>query len=194
MRRGCRTGNETFNPAQTRCADGQSGAFDKTIGICGIALDFKAEHSAETVQQFSSMDMSGTGFQSRVIHLFDNRVMCQKFSDRQCTFILIFHSNSQSFHTPVQEKTGVGIQGTAQMDELMGNFVNQIFTPDHGAGDNIRMTVKILGAAMQRQIESPFRRSKVDGAGKGVVDHQNDAAFLGKTRNACHIRHPQRRV
>ena len=107
----------------------------------------------------------------------------QKTGYLQRAAVLTAHPQCQGFHPALQQETGMGIQGAAQMIEFVGDPPNQFSFSDQCPGNEITMPIEVFGAAVDRQVEAPLRRAEVNRTGKGIVDHRHQVVPAGEV---CH--------
>ena len=69
----------------------------------------------KTVEVFFRVFMAGMAFQAGIVDPFNRRMALQIGCDFQCALVLMFHPHRQGFHSPMQQETGVRIQGAAEM-------------------------------------------------------------------------------
>jgi hypothetical protein len=65
---------------------------------------------------------------------------------------------------------------------------------DHRPGDQIAVTVEVLGGAVHHQVDTDLARPEVDRRGKGAVDHRHQVVRLGKGRCRLQITNLHQRV
>jgi hypothetical protein len=61
----------------------------------------------------------------------------QKFSELHGAGIIVAHADSQAFHAAMQKKTGMWIEGSAQLIEVGANPCTQVGTTVNGTGNDI---------------------------------------------------------
>ena len=96
--------------------------------------------------------MAGVVGQAGVVDPIDGRMGGEGFGNLLGAAVLVTNAQGQGFHPPVQEKTGVGIQAPAQVNQLVGDFFQERLRADDRPGHDIRMAVKIFGAAVPRKM------------------------------------------
>ena len=88
------------------------------------------------------------------------------------------HADRERLQPAMQQKACVRIEARAKMVLGMRDAFDQVGATDHGAGDDVGMPVKILGAAMKGEVEADFGGTKIDRARERVVDDR-DQPVLG---------------
>jgi len=82
---------------------------------------------------------------------------------------------------------------TLEENDLDNNTL-VIFATDNGPCDDVGMTVEVLGAAVERQVKTVIDGTKVDRAGKGVVDHRHQFVLFGERDDRLEIADLDQRV
>ena len=86
------------------------------------------------------------------------------------------------------------VQRTAEMVQLGLDRADVVVCPDHGTGNQVAVSVQILGAAVQNQVEAHLDRAEVDRRGEGVVDHRDEPVGPGEVHDGAVIGDLQQRV
>src|ERR1041385_2751481 len=118
----------------------------------------------------------------------------KQFRDTERTAILKFHAQRQRLHSAMKEKAGMRIERAAEMIEQMLGAIHDIPAADDRARNDVRMSIQVFRAAMQRKVEAMLRRTKIHWAGKGIVDHRNQAMLLRERRSLIEIRHLEKGI
>src|SRR5260370_29811460 len=156
MRRGSRTRNQRLDSAETGRVDRYRHALDKTSSRVETAFEFKTQHAAESVEQFVGAQMVRMTFQPRIVDPAYRTMLFHPARDLERTFVLMAHAHRERLHPAMKQEACVRIENPAQMVQRMRYAFDKLRAPDHRAGDDIGVSVEILGAAMFRQIEADF--------------------------------------
>src|SRR5712675_478375 len=73
------------------------------------------------------------------------------------------------------------------MVQGVGDAFDQFRASYYGAGDDIGMSVEVLGAAMQRQVEANFRGTKIYWTRESIVDDRDEAILGGEVHRGPQI-------
>src|SRR5260370_29923653 len=63
--------------------------------------------------------------------------------------------------------------------------------PKHRAGDDVRMSVEVLGGAVERKIKAQSDRAEVQRRCESIVDHRNQPMVLRKSEYCLEVPHLQ---
>ncbi len=126
-------------------------------------------------------------FESRVINLLDCVMSFQEFRDLAGAFILIPHPHGQRLHATMQQVTGMRIKRSTQMIKPVLDLMHYIRTTNNRPCNDIGMAVEVFRTAVQGDIETPFRWSKVDRARKSIIYQRDEVMRSGKFDNRLEV-------
>jgi hypothetical protein len=86
----------------------------------------------------------------------------------------------EGLEAPLQEVARVGVEDAAQMVQGELDFPYHLLGPCHHSGNDVGVAVHVLGRALENQVETNVRGSKIHRACEGVVDDGNQAPILRK--------------
>ena len=194
MGRGGRSGNEGFNPAEAWGNEGDCRSPDKVLSRFNTAYEFKAEHTAVPIEESPGSLVAKMAFETRIVYLFDRRMSFQKPGDFEGAFVLVVYPYRKCLQAAMEKETGVGIEGAAEVVELVRDFFDQISSSNDSPGHDIGVAVEVFCAAMEGKVEAPFGRPKIHGARKGVIDHRNKPVARSEFDHCLQIPNLKKRV
>src|ERR1700731_4703593 len=106
--------------------------------------------------------MIGMTFQAGIVDAADSAMLFHPARNLERTLILMAHANRERFHPAMKQEARMRIENPAKMIQGMRHAFDKFRASDYGAGDDIGMSVEVLGAAMQRQVEADFRGTKIN--------------------------------
>src|SRR5690349_10225197 len=118
----------------------------------------------------------------------------QETSDVQSTFVLVSDAEGHSLQAAMQQVGCVRIESASEMIQPMSDFLNPGGLPQHHPADDVRMSVEVLGPAMEGEIEPPLQWAKIDGTREGTINERNQSMRPGELNYRLQIGHLQERV
>jgi hypothetical protein len=94
----------------------------------------------------------------------------------------------------VQEEACVSVERAAQVVHHLLDPGDHIGLSDHGPAHDVRVSVQVLGTAVQREVEPNLRGPEVDRTGERVVDHRDQLVRPGESHHSLQVRHLYQRV
>ena len=89
----------------------------------------------------------------------------------------------------MEQEGRVGVQRAAQVVQRVVDLADVPVGADHGPGHDVGVTIQILGAAVQGQVESPFQGPEIDRGGEGVVDDRDQAVLPSEAGQGFQVGH-----
>src|SRR2546423_754649 len=117
--------------------------------------------------------MRVVALEARIVDALDRWATFQKLSDSERALVLVLDADCQCFHSAMKQKCRMRVERTAKMVEAMLHLVHQFPPADDGARNDIRMSVQILCATVEREIKTRFSWTEIDRAGKCVIDQRH---------------------
>src|SRR6516165_1332923 len=171
MRRCSRTRDEAFYSPEARRRYCQNERRDELLSGVDTSVELEADHPAKSIEQLAGTLMVLMTFEAGIIHRHHSRMSLKKIRQLHRAIVLMANAHGQRFHPSVQKETSVGIKRTAEMAQFSIDLVNEDGAPNDRPSHDVGVAIEIFGAAVERQVEAPFSRAEIDGAGESVVDH-----------------------
>ena len=161
---------KAFNAAQRFRQGENAKAFHETRHV---ALQFKAQHGAETGLLLLGDVMPGMRGKAGIMHGSHGFVRGQKLRQRLCCFLLRLHAGEKrakpaQCHVGIKRRAG----DTGNIGPGGQCFGIGLFGGDHRPAHHIGMAVEIFGGAVDHKIRAQRNGLLQSGRQKRVVHHQ----------------------
>ena len=118
----------------------------------------------------------------------------QELGNPQRAFVLALNPDSQRPDAAQQQKRRVRIHTAAKRGARVMDLLDQIAAPGGDAAHQVGMSAKIFCPRMQHQIDSPLRRTAIDGRGESRINGRDQAVFARQGCNLLQIDNPHPRI
>src|SRR5436190_21260533 len=99
MRRRDRSGQQCLDSAETWCADRNCCAIHESLRLSDSAFEFETHNPAKAIEEFARPRVPWMALKAGVVHAIHCRMIFEKTGDRECTLVLIPHSNRKGLHS-----------------------------------------------------------------------------------------------
>ena len=154
----------------------------------GTILDPESHHTGATGGVLSHDVVSWVGSVSGVLDFADQRVVFQKVAASNSVFLVLFHSDVESFQTSVDQVTVEWRWNGAARVLVEVKFIVDVFgsTNDH-AHDDIRVSVHVFGGTVETHVGAQVQWSLEVGRHESVVDDGKRSGSSGNIGNSSDI-------
>src|SRR6266478_984401 len=187
MRGGRGPGYQRLDATETWRIDRNRHAIDKASRRVETAFEFETQHAAEAVEKLAGAEMIRMALQARIVDVGYRSMLFHPSRNLERTFILMTDSHRERLHPAMEQKARVRIENPAEMVQGVGDPSGKPGASDHGARDDIGMSVEVLGPAMQRQVEADFCGAKINRTRESIVDDRNQAVLGGKVHRGLQV-------
>src|SRR6266508_4767015 len=177
VRRQSRLRQERLDPSEGGRLDRQLGRGDEPLRRTGPAGQLVAQHSAEAFEETFRAVVARMTFEPGIVHTHDLAPPLEEPRYLERALVLIAHAYEERLDPAVQEERRVRIERASQMIELALDPLDVLAAAHDRAGDDVGMSVHVLRAAVDGEIEPVLQRPEVDGRRERVVDDRDEAAF-----------------
>ncbi len=135
----------------------------------GPAVELEAQHPAESGHELHRLVVVWMRGQPRVVGSSDSGVAVEESGELRCIRVVTPHPYGHRFQAALEQEPCVGIQAASQLVQGLADPLDHGSAPHDAAGDQIGMTVQVLGGAVEAEIEAHGQWLEVDRGGEGVV-------------------------
>ena len=132
--------------------------------------------------------------QTRVDNSFDGWMRVKEAGERRRGLILEPDTQRERLQSSVQEETGVRIQTSTQMIQLVQDGGDAIGRTDDTTSDDVGMAVQILRGTVDLEIEPELEWVEIHGRSERIVDHRDETVFFRKISDRPQVGDAKERV
>jgi hypothetical protein len=174
-----RVSDEGFNAAEAWADETEFQGIHEFFGIVKRAFGFEGDYAAAAGHLGGGDIIMRVAFEEGVIDPLDPGVIFKVSSNGQGRFVLFCDTQGEGLHAAEQQVCAMRVDGSAHGFVEVADFVDKLCPAEDCSGQDVVMAGKVLGAALQDQVDAEFQRALVEGCCKGAVDEGQDAVLVG---------------
>ena len=118
--------------------------------------------------------MARIAFEPGIVDAGDLAPPFEEPRDLERALVLIAHAHEERLDPSVQQKRRVRIERASEVVELVLDLPDVLAAPHDGAGYDVGVSIHVLRAAVEGEVETVLQRPEVDGRRERVVDHGDE--------------------